>query len=225
MSLISKIRKGRHAQADAMRASTGPCDSARQGRLTLFLGARSGAAAIEFALVSVPFIMLVGACIEAALNYYGQEILQQAVIEAGRQIYTGQFQTDNSGTADTTTLLNNFRNALCSPGGQARITTFPCGSVRISINKAGSFDAATPAQPTVTDPKTGISDWNPSFSSYVCARASDIVIVQAAIDVPVYFSMLNSYSSSLPNRRRIIQAATVFQVEPYNSDTACPFGS
>ncbi len=173
----------------------------------------------------MPFLALAGASLEAGLTYFGQEILQQAVTEAGRQIYTGQFQTANVGTTDTTTLLKNFRTAMCFPGGRARMTTFPCGSVRVSITKAASFDAATPSQSTVTDPRTGVSDWNASFQSYTCARANDVVVVQAVIDVPVYFPLLGSAYATLPNRRRVLQAATVFQVEPFNSTAACPSGS
>lgn len=190
-----------------------------------FLAERNGATAIEFAIISIPFMALVGSCLESGFNYYGQEILEQAVTEAGRKIYTGQFQMANAGITDTTMLLDNFRNVLCLTNGQPRITTFSCKDVKISISKAASFNAATPVQPTITDPKTGTSDWNPSFPSYSCARGSDIVVIQVAIDVPVYFSFLGSNSEKLPNRRRIIQAATVFQVEPYDSNAVCPLGS
>lgn len=193
--------------------------------LARFPHARSGATAVEFGLVALPFLALTGASLEAGITYFGQSILQQAVTEAGRQIYTGQFQTSNQGTTDATALLNNFRTAMCSPGGQPRITVFPCARVQISITKASSFGSATPVQPTVTNARTGVTDWNPAFSSYTCARANDVVVVQAAIDVPVLFPLLGSVNSTLPNRRRLLQAATVFQVEPFDSNSACPAAS
>lgn len=196
--------------------------SAALGRLRRDAG---GASAVEFALVAMPFLALAGAILEAGVTYFGQEILQQAVTDAGRQIYTGQFQTANAGVTDTTTLLNNFRTAMCFPGGRARITVFPCSNVRVSITKAASFGAATPVQATATNPATGVSDWNAGFPSYACARASDVIVVQAAVDVPVYFPLLGAAYATLPNRRRLLQAATVFQVEPFNSTAACPSNS
>lgn len=193
-----------------------------RGALRALPAKRSGAAAVEFALVAMPFLALAGASLEAGMTYFGQEMLQQAVTDAGRQIYTGQFQTNNSGKTDATTLLNNFRTAMCYPGGKARVTIFSCDNVRLSITKAVSFDAATPVQPIAVDPKTGLLDWNSSFPSYTCARANDVVVIQAAVDIPVYFPLLGSAYATLPNRRRLLQAATVFQVEPFNSTAACP---
>ncbi|MHB2211198.1 TadE/TadG family type IV pilus assembly protein [Methylobacterium sp. CM6257] len=206
----------------------GPSGSAPLRRLCgprAFSCSRSGAAAVEFALVAMPFLALVGATLEAGVTYFAQEILQQAVTDAGRQIYTGQFQAANASVTDTATLLNNFRTAMCYPGGKARITVFPCASVRVSITKAASFGSATPVQATATNPKTGVSDWNAGFGSYACARASDVMVVQAAVDLPVYFPLLGAAYATLPNRRRVIQAATVFQVEPFNSTAVCPSGS
>jgi hypothetical protein len=181
--------------------------------------------AVEFGFVALPFLALSGASLEAGLTYFGQEILQTAVTEAGRQIYTGQFQTAHAGTTDPQLLLANFRAAMCSPGGQARVTTFPCNNVRISIIKAASFAAATLVQPVIRNPETGLTDWNPGFPSYTCARANDIIIVQAVVDVPIYFPLLGAVYATLPNRRRVLQAATVFQVEPFDSTAACPSGA
>ena len=190
-----------------------------------FKRADAGATAVEFGLVALPFLALAGASLEAGVTYLSQEILQDAVTEASRQIYTGQFQTNNAASANSATLLGNFRAAICNPNGQRRMTPFTCDNIRVSITKAASFGQATPTTPTVTNPTTGVSDWNPNFSSYTCARASDVIVVQAVIDLPVYFTMLNAAAASLPNDRRILQASAVFQVEPYNSTAACPSGS
>ncbi len=51
------------------------------------------------------------------------------------------------------------------------------------------------------------------------------MVVQAAVDVPVFFPLLGSAYAALPGRRRLLQAATVFQVEPFNSSSACPSGT
>ena len=53
--------------------------------LTRFFHAKKGTTAVEFGLLALPFVGLVTACLENALVYWQQEILQQAVTEAGRQ--------------------------------------------------------------------------------------------------------------------------------------------
>lgn len=189
--------------------------------LRSFCKARRGTTAVEFGILGLPFIALITACLENALVYWQQEILQQAVVEAGRQIYTGKFQTANSGTTDTATLVKNFRTAVCTQNnGAARLTIFNCANVRISVTQASSLAGATPVSPTSVD-GNGVKTWNTAFQSYTCAGASAIMVVQAAVDIPVFFPLLGSPGLRLPNGRRVIQAATVIKAEPYTATSVC----
>jgi hypothetical protein len=88
------------------------------------------------------------------------------------------------------------------------------------VTSASSFSAATPVSPTAQN-GSGTSDWNANFGSYTCATASTIMIVQAAVDIPVFFTFMGFQAVTLPNRRRVIQAATVFKVEPYTQGSVC----
>lgn len=171
--------------------------------------------------MALPFLALVGACLENGLVAWEQELLQQAVVEAGRKIYTGTFQTANAGTTDAATLIGRFRTAICTlPSGAARVTIFNCANVRVSITQADSYTVATTVSP-VTINSNGVSDWNPNFQSYTCGGASTIMIVQAAVDIPVFFPLLGAATANLPNRRRVLQAATVFKIEPYTTQSVC----
>nr|WP_313901861.1 TadE/TadG family type IV pilus assembly protein [Methylobacterium sp. J-030] len=182
---------------------------------------RSGATAVEFGLVALPFIALIGACLENGLVAWEQEILQQAVVEAGRQVYTGSFQTANAGTTDAATLIGRFRTAICTqPSGAARVTIFNCANVRVSITSASSYAGATTVSPVAIN-NNGVSDWNPNFQSYTCGGASAIMVIQAAVDIPVFFPFLGAAPANLPNKRRAIQAATVFKIEPYTTTSVC----
>ena len=182
---------------------------------------RSGATAVEFGLVALPFIGLLGACLENGLVAWEQEILQQAVVEAGRQIYTGSFQTANVGTTDPATLIGRFRTAICTqPSGAPRVTIFNCANVRVSVTQAATYAGATTVSPVAVN-SSGVSDWNPSFQSYTCGRASSIMVVQAAVDIPVFFPLLGAATANLPGKRRALQAATVFKIEPYTTQSVC----
>lgn len=182
---------------------------------------RSGATAVEFGLVALPFFALIGACLENGLVAWEQELLQQAVVEAGQQIYTGTFQTANAGTTDAATLIGRFRTAICTqPSGAPRVTIFNCANVRVSITQASSYAAVSTVSPVSVN-SSGVSDWNPNFQSYTCGGASAVMVVQAAVDIPVFFPFLGSATANLPNRRRVLQAATVFRIEPYTTASVC----
>lgn len=181
---------------------------------------QSGATVVEFAILALPFLLLASATLEAGLTYFRQEILQQAVTDASRQIYTGQFQAANAGITDKTVLLERFRKALCNPTAQTTITIFDCASVRVSLTEAATFGGAAPVDAIVAD-KSGTSTWNPSFTSYTCGRANTVMIAQAAVDIPVFIPALGIAGTFLPNGRRVLQAAAVFQVEPFNSSATC----
>ncbi|MCJ2069948.1 pilus assembly protein [Methylobacterium sp. J-030] len=171
--------------------------------------------------MALPFIALIGACLENGLVAWEQEILQQAVVEAGRQVYTGSFQTANAGTTDAATLIGRFRTAICTqPSGAARVTIFNCANVRVSITSASSYAGATTVSPVAIN-NNGVSDWNPNFQSYTCGGASAIMVIQAAVDIPVFFPFLGAAPANLPNKRRAIQAATVFKIEPYTTTSVC----
>ena len=181
-----------------------------------------GATAVEFGLIALPFFALSGGCLENGLTYWQQEILQDAVNDASRQIYTGTFQAANFQTTDTATLISRFRNAVCTnPNGKARVTVFNCGDVRVSVMKAATYASATPVSPTTVG-ANGVSDWNPGFSSYACAGPSDIMVVQAAVDIPVFFTFFASSESRINKDRRVIQSSSVFKVEPYTDKSICP---
>ena len=198
-----------------------PPGGRRPALLRRFGRARQGATAVEFGLIALPFLALLGASLENGLVCWQQEILQQAVVEAGRQIYTGRFQTTNAGVTNASTLMNNFRTALCTRSdGTPRTTIFTCANVRVSVTSAGSFASATPVSPTAKN-DSGVSDWNANFSSYTCGGASAIMVVQAAVDIPVFFTLLGAQTATLPNRRRVLQAATVFKIEPYTLNSVC----
>lgn len=179
-------------------------------RLATFGRDRRGASAVEFAFVALPFLALIGGILELGVGAWAQAMLQEGVVEAGRQIYTGTFQQNNAGVTNSTTLLSNFRNVLCQQAGQPLVSFYNCNSVQISIRQASSFASAS-----LTQASGGTNGWNPSFSSYSCGAAGSIMVVQAAVEFPVFFSLLGPGAPA--GGKRILQAATVLKVEPYGA--------
>src|SRR3990172_8738153 len=64
-----------------------------QGTLKRFRRDKSGASALEFALVAMPLILLLLAVLEVGLVYFANFSLENAVAQGARLIRTGQVQS------------------------------------------------------------------------------------------------------------------------------------
>lgn len=74
--------------------------------LKRFLRSRDGAAAIEFALLAIPYFLIVFAIIETFIAFTGEQLISNAVDTTARKFRTGQI------TAQTTEA--DFRNEFCN---------------------------------------------------------------------------------------------------------------
>jgi Flp pilus assembly protein TadG len=68
--------------------------------------AREAATAVEFALIAPMFIALLIAIFQVAVFLFAQQALQNAAMEAGRLLMTGQAQSDTQ-TQFKTKVCNN----------------------------------------------------------------------------------------------------------------------
>lgn len=198
-----------------MRSVFTPVTRRGRRRLARFLADRRGTVGIElveFALIGPIFLALICATLEAALAFWTNQILDTALTDASRLLYTGQFQTSNSGTTDTTTLLNRLRDELCKVNGSARTTIFTCSAVKIDVKTVAQFSGSGPTSPV----NAATKDWASGFgTNYTSPSAGDITIVQAAVKFPVFFSLLNPNQASFADGSRLLQATVAFRTEPY----------
>jgi Flp pilus assembly protein TadG len=70
-----------------------------------------GAAAIEFAILAIPFFMLLFAIIESCIAYAAEQVLDNAVDDIGRQLRTGQITAGANLPTDMDE--EEFRDAFC----------------------------------------------------------------------------------------------------------------
>ena len=86
--------------------------TARMGRLTIRLGrSEDGVAAIEFAILAVPFFLLLFAIIESCVAFAAEQVLDNAVDDMGRRLRTGQITVGSGQPTDMTEA--EFRAAFC----------------------------------------------------------------------------------------------------------------
>jgi Flp pilus assembly protein TadG len=186
--------------------------AARLHRLPLTRAARrfarhqKGAAAVEFALVAVPFLALLFAIIETALVFFAGQTLESAASDAGRLVMTGQAQSGGFSKDD-------FKKAVCNylAGG-----LFDCsGGVYVNVTTYNSFGSVNTAAP-VTNGQLNTANMN-----YTPGGPHCIVAVQLYYQWPVYVTLLGNNLANLNGGYRLLVATSVFRNEPYGP-AACP---
>ena len=87
--------------------STGEREARHPGVFARFPRDRRGSTALEFAILAIPFALLVFAILESCISFAGQEVMANITDDIARQLRTGQLRAaDVAG--------NNLRDKICA---------------------------------------------------------------------------------------------------------------
>lgn len=168
--------------------------------LAAFLSDTRGANAVEFGIIAAPFIAIAIAIVQTFLVFFGQQLLESVVQQAGRQILTGQVQAANMTQAQ-------FANLVCSKV----VVVFNCNNLMIDVSSFSSFTSASVSTPILTFNAQGqlTNTWN-----YSPGNPGDVVVVRLMYQWRVVMGPLGFTLANLPNGNRLIMASAAFQNEP-----------
>ncbi|HLK24319.1 MAG TPA: TadE/TadG family type IV pilus assembly protein [Caulobacteraceae bacterium] len=166
-----------------------------------FAVARQAAAAVEFAIVSIPFLMLTFGIVEIGLIYFVSISLENATYAAAREIRTGQLQNGGGSTASAfTTLVCNNMSWLGSS----------CTSnLSVSVKTFSSFQSVSGSNPVQN------GQVNKNNLPFQMGGPGDIVLVQTFYQWTVIAPALDHIGTPLNNGQTLLQATAVFRNEPY----------
>ncbi|HEY8595048.1 MAG TPA: TadE/TadG family type IV pilus assembly protein [Devosiaceae bacterium] len=167
-----------------------------------FVRDERGVTLIEFALLAVPFFVLVGAMIETSLIFFAGQVLDSAVGDASRLIRTGQAQASSIGSS-------GFRTQVCDK----LFGLFNCNDLKIKVSTITDFNSASTAldlQPI--DPNDG--SWK-FTETYQPGAGSSIVMVQAFYKWPALFDFAGLNLADQPDGSRLLGSVRVFRNEPF----------
>jgi Flp pilus assembly protein TadG len=89
--MFGKVHKSIDDRATANSAGARP-ECPRQPLAARFLVNRRGTVAIEFALIALPFFLLVFAIIEVSLSFTAQQVMANTTDDIARQVRTGEIK-------------------------------------------------------------------------------------------------------------------------------------
>ena len=180
----------------------------RRNLFGAFIKDRKGATAVEFALIATPFLALIAALIQTFLLFFAQSQLESAVRQSGRQILTGQVQSQDASLTQTQA-ASAFHQTVCKNA----VVLFTCTGLMVDVRVASQWSSASTGMPTLTYDAGGnvTNTWqfNPG-------NAGDIVVVRVMYLWPVFFGPIAFNMANQANGSRLIMASAAFQNEPAN---------
>jgi Flp pilus assembly protein TadG len=168
-----------------------------------FVRRQDGAAAVEFALVALPFLALIFAILETALVFFANQTLESAATESARIIMTGQAQSAGYNQDD-------FKRQVVCNYLQTGVSLFNCeDGVQVDVKTYTSFGSIGNTAPV----NNGQLDT--SNMTYTPGAAGSIVVLRLYYEWPVYVSLLGNHLANLNGNKRLLVATSVFRNEPF----------
>ena len=175
-------------------------DTNRPSFARRLIRAREGSAAVEFALIALPFFMLLFAILEVGLILLLDAVLETAATDAGRLVRTGQVQMQGI-TPEV------IKNRFCA---QMSVFANDCQTrATMDIRVVDSFSDPIAPDPT----KTNVFD--PSELKIEPGNAGDTVLVRIWYKHQVVMPFLSQAISRMKSGEVYLTTTMAFRNEPY----------
>jgi Flp pilus assembly protein TadG len=170
-----------------------------------------GATAVEFAIVALPFMLLLFGIMTVCLYFFTNFSLENAAWQAARAVRTGQMQQSQGTYAGTVTLEDRktaFRAALC-----AKAPTFlSCASkVVVIVQSNAGFGGIV--KPACASNGTLI---NQTAAGFDTGAASSVVLITVCYPWSFANKLPFLKFGNLNDGSMLMQASVAFRTEPYN---------
>jgi len=172
--------------------------------LAAFARARRGATAVEFAFVSIPFLILLFGILELGAVFMVSTNLEDATDRAARQIRTGEFQSSGA------TTKADFITLVCSR--MAWLSTSCTANLSVDVRTFNTFTDAS--QTAKINPAT----YDKNTTCWSTGQPADIVLVRTFYEWKLFTPMLDASLQNMGDGKRLISAVATFRNEPYNSN-------
>jgi Flp pilus assembly protein TadG len=154
-----------------------------------------GAAAVEFALVALPFFWILFVIFETATVIFTDIAIQNAVTETARLIRTGQAQTQGIKDAGA------FKLAMC----ENLASYLDCSKIHVDVRKSASLPITAP---NLMEAEEGAAE------AFQVSGPMEWVMVQAYYDWQLAAPGVSGLANIGEDKRRLVGGA-LFRNEPY----------
>ena len=168
------------------------------GHAGRFAGDRSGASALEFALVAAPLILLLLAVLQVSLVYFANVGLEGAIDRGARLIRTGQAQKFSA---------QQFKTEVC----KHLSAPLKCDDLMLDVRSYSSFGGAAGN----LAPPPGV-DGKPKDYGFDPGEAEDVVVVRGFYPLDIGSVLPADINlSNMEGGGRLLMATAAFRNEPF----------
>jgi Flp pilus assembly protein TadG len=180
---------------------------ARPSLLARFVGNRKGTTVIEFAVLAIPFALLVFAILESCISFAAQQLLMNVTDEVARQVRTGQLKA-----TDLTDV--KLRELIC-----AKLSIMVGDSCNDPNNHYLAFDLETystfAAAAQVRTKKTADNDLDETDFGVHPGGPLTKNMLRVYYKWPVMTDFMARTMSDLKGGRKLLFATVTWQNEPF----------
>ncbi len=163
--------------------------------------ARDGSAAVEFAMVALPFFFMMFAILELGIVFVIDAVLENATAETSRLIRTGQAET-------TSTTAAQFKTTLCT---RMSIFQTDCAArTTVDVRTIPQFSNPNPPDPMAS------GTFQTTGMTYDDGSAGSIMLVRVWYRHPLITPFMNQGLSRLRDGSAYLTSTAVFKNEPFN---------
>jgi Flp pilus assembly protein TadG len=167
--------------------------------------ARDGATAVEFAIICLPFLVLLFSILELGMIFMASTTIESATVAATRQIRTGQLQSGSGNNAA------GFKSLIC--GGMSWISASDCAAnLSVDVRTSTTFAAINVTPPIANN---AIDQSQLSFNS---GAPCQIVLVRVFYPWTLITPVLEPGLPNLGANQRLLTTAIAFRNENYQPD-------
>ncbi len=196
-----KTLKGRMVARGGMGVSPAGRAATSRWRVIRFLTReRSGATAVEFAFVGIPFFLALFAILEVAFVFLGDITLSNAVTEAARLIRTGQAQDQGFDQAQ-------FKEAICQ-----RVAILPGCRAKLQLDVRTFNEFAEAQIPPPLDEEGNLDNTGFAFQM---GSGGDIVLVRVYYEWDLIAKIPGIGLGNMGNGNHLLSSVALFRNEPF----------
>lgn len=162
---------------------------------------RRGVAAVEFAMIAIPFFFLIFGLLEVCVIFIMSAVLEHGLNEAARGIRTGELQSGDDFDRDA------FEDIVCAEVFEM----FECkGKIQLDVKTFDDFASTNSASPLDEN-----GDLDPTGFEFDPGGRDDIVVVRAFYAWDLITPVMSAPLANMSGNRHLLQATVVFRNEPF----------
>ncbi|RUU11658.1 pilus assembly protein [Mesorhizobium sp. USDA-HM6] len=179
-----------------------------------FFSDRRGSTALEFAMLAMPFALLVFAILESCISFAGQEVMANVTDDIARQLRTGQLKKANVTEASIKTLICDRMAIMvttnCPGSGET-------ASLLVDLREYATFADAAAAGFKIVNKEIVLTGTNPTTFTVSPGLAESKNMLRVFYKWPVMTDFLAKQMANLKDGKTLHFASVTWQNEPFDN--------